>query len=462
MMSCKLHREQNHVEHTAAFFHSSEELCHSVADYIQEGLQNSEKVIIVYTQEHIEKIESKLKEKSIEIEQYKKTGQFVCLVAEETLPKIFFNGAIQKKAAQALIQSALSENLIPFDRIRVTGELVRLIWDQNHIDETLVLEDLWNDALTRYPAKLYCPYLYLPGSEISQKWDKFRICATHDKVITDDHPIGTRGMQFLQDLVLALETKNRRLELEIQARNEYENNLKTLVKERDDFISILGHELRTPLTSTTLRIQMLKKFINKLQIDSTIQAEIQRSVDICDVENNRMRHLIQNILDNTNLRLGTFILEKSKFDLSHLTSEVVNRFSTQCTYSNPIFFNSSASIIGYWDKSRMEQVLVNLISNAIKYGKNNPIEITVSPNTELSTAFLKVKDSGIGIRAEDIHRIFNKFERSQWKNYSGLGLGLYIVKQIIDAHGGQITVNSSLEAGSEFIVTLPLHCSNSL
>ena len=112
---------------------------------------------------------------------------------------------------------------------------------------------------------------------------------------------------------------------------------------------------------------------------------------------------------------------------------------------------------GRWDRLRLEQVFGNLLSNAIKYGGGHPIEVAVSRNGNGHTAKLEVTDHGIGISAEDQARLFNRFERAvSIESFGGLGLGLYITRQIVTAHGGTIRVESQPGAGATFVVELPL------
>jgi signal transduction histidine kinase len=148
-------------------------------------------------------------------------------------------------------------------------------------------------------------------------------------------------------------------------------------------------------------------------------------------------------------------LELEECDLVSVAREMVERFRDEASRSGcAIELVVAENARGMWDRSRLEQVATNLLSNAIKYGPGRPIEVQVLAGGESAT--LSVSDQGIGVDPEDAARIFHRFERAvSTRHYGGLGLGLYIVRQIAEAHGGQISVASREGGGSTFTVVLP-------
>jgi PAS domain S-box-containing protein len=246
------------------------------------------------------------------------------------------------------------------------------------------------------------------------------------------------------------EETRKKLWQEQQARLEAEKALQL----RDDFISIAAHELRTPLTTLSLQIQLLTKFLPF--VDAAHSEKFSKMMTSSQDQVNRFEKLVDDLLDVSRASAGMLILEKSKENLSDIVNQVVKSLETRLTKANcPIELNLTSEVIGHWDKSRLEQVMTNLISNAFKYGAGHPIEIKTS--IENGKAILVVRDHGIGISPEDQERVFNRFERAvSVKKYGGLGLGLYIAHQIITAHAGQIRIQSELGQGSTFTVELPL------
>jgi signal transduction histidine kinase len=170
----------------------------------------------------------------------------------------------------------------------------------------------------------------------------------------------------------------------------------------------------------------------------------------------RLLRLVDDMLDHSRIQMGKLQLTFESVDLSILVQEVVARFQLQAeAIGCPIWVEDGAPLIGHWDRFRIEQVVSNLISNAIKYGAGKPIEVSLTQSG--NEAILFVRDHGIGIAQEDQAKIFDQFERvSHTTHISGLGLGLYITKSIVEQHQGNISLESEIGQGSRFIVRLPL------
>jgi len=229
---------------------------------------------------------------------------------------------------------------------------------------------------------------------------------------------------------------------------------KTLVA-RDEFFSIASHELKSPLNSLGLKLQILDHQMKKNDNEMVSKKKIFETIEFVMQQMFRLGTLIDNLLDISRIRLKRIMLEKSELNLVTIVHEVVSRFEDQARLAGcPISVLESGTVRGEWDKIRIEQVITNLISNAIKYGNAKPIEVSVSHDQD--SAVLIVQDGGLGISLADQARIFERFERASTdSSISGLGLGLYITKQIVEAHHGTIIVESEVERGSRFIVKLP-------
>ena len=147
-------------------------------------------------------------------------------------------------------------------------------------------------------------------------------------------------------------------------------------------------------------------------------------------------------------------LELAPCDLGELAREVVERYDAQAESAGVEIRLRAAKVMGCWDRMRIDQVITNLVGNALKYGEGKPVEVSVGERD--GVALLTVEDRGVGIAPESQDRIFERFERAaNTQPVSGLGLGLWIAKRMVDAHGGSITVASALGAGAKFAVTLP-------
>jgi PAS domain S-box-containing protein len=231
---------------------------------------------------------------------------------------------------------------------------------------------------------------------------------------------------------------------------------------RDDFISVASHELKTPLTSLRLQGFAVKFITDQLTSGQYPKGpahaaqEFQKLFEIFEKQVLRLQTLVSDLLDVSRISTGAIQLRRENADLGKIALEVVQRFSpeaklAQCEIQEKIM----ADVFGLWDRGRIDQVIVNLLTNSIKYGAGKPIEISVSRVGE--RALLSVRDQGIGVLPQDQTRIFGRFERAvSNKNFGGLGLGLHIASQIVNAHGGVIRVESIPGQGSTFTIELPL------
>jgi signal transduction histidine kinase len=164
---------------------------------------------------------------------------------------------------------------------------------------------------------------------------------------------------------------------------------------------------------------------------------------------------VDDMLDISRLSTGRLTLQKEKFDLVSLTSEVIERLRPHLEEAKcEVIFTAGEKFEGQWDRFRIDQVLTNLLTNAAKYAPGKPIEVEITQGA--GEAIIRVKDQGKGIAPKDHERIFQRFERSESsQDVRGMGLGLFIVKEIVDMHQGRIQVISDLGKGAEFVVRLP-------
>lgn len=226
------------------------------------------------------------------------------------------------------------------------------------------------------------------------------------------------------------------------------------VSTRDEFLSIASHELKTPITSLKLRLQMAKRSL--LQSHTPGTEGLAKVFDISHAQVERLNSLIDDLLDVSRIQAGKLTLNPEEFELGALVREVVSRFTGDAPPGLfPVKFLNEQAVLGCWDKARLEQVILNILSNATKYAPQSPIHISVS--SAGGNARLEFRDFGPGIPAEKHDRIFDRYERvTNVKHTSGLGLGLFIVRQIVQAHQGNIWVESAVGKGTCFVIELPL------
>lgn len=232
------------------------------------------------------------------------------------------------------------------------------------------------------------------------------------------------------------------------------SSAQSAIRSRDEFMSIASHELKTPITSLKMQLQMLQRQID-LAGNRTIEPQkLLTSLINSNNQINRLTILIEDLLDVTRIETGKLNYKFEEVNLSALVIDVIERFKEQIIFSKcELKIDITPNIHIFCDQFRIEQVVTNIISNAIKYGPGLPIEISV--HKEGSDKIIQITDYGIGIPKEMSSKIFERFERAGSRtNVSGLGLGLYISKQIVDAHSGKIEVDSKLDVGTTFRVCL--------
>lgn len=241
----------------------------------------------------------------------------------------------------------------------------------------------------------------------------------------------------------------RRTNSALSERNE---ELADAVRARDIFLATASHELKTPLSTLALQVELLRRAADA---GPTEAVRIGGSVDALQRQVERLTALVAQLLDVSRLAEGRMDFDIERFDVCELVHEVVSRFEPEAQRAgSTIHIDASEPAIGRWDRFRLDQIVSNLVSNAIKYGSGQPIDLTVRCGPQ--RVELVVRDRGVGIPEEAFQRIFERFERLVDRSTAGgIGLGLWIVRQIVEQFGGTISVQSTFGGGSRFTVTLP-------
>jgi signal transduction histidine kinase/HAMP domain-containing protein len=260
-------------------------------------------------------------------------------------------------------------------------------------------------------------------------------------------PYGPRDLALAQELAwrASIAVDNARLYRQAQ----------DTIRLREEFLSVASHELHTPLTPLQLQLQTLKRALATR--GSATSSELTLKLESALRQVKRLSRLVDDLLDVSRITAGRLSLQREEMDLAELTRELVERFGEQAEAAGcAVHIDAPGLVSGAWDCFRLEQVLVNLLSNALKYGAGRPVDIQVVADGGLAT--WSIRDQGIGIAPEHLQRIFGRFERAvSARAYGGLGLGLFIAHQMVHAHGGTLRVWSQPGAGSTFTVTLPQH-----
>jgi signal transduction histidine kinase len=309
--------------------------------------------------------------------------------------------------------------------------------------QSAAIEDIYQDP--RIPADAYRPTFVkslvvvpirteAPIGAIGNYW------ASHHQATAEE-------IQVLQSLANAASIAVENIQLF--------SDLKHQLELRDEFISITAHELKTPLTPLMIHFQFLRKLFHAGKLESfSRKNDLEKIIDASFGQLQDFSKLIDSLLDVSKINLGKFVIElEDKISLSDVIEKVVKEY--QLTQDYGIRVDLKSKIHGKWDRLKLEQVFRNLLSNAVRYGEKKPI--TISASLKGQGATITVADQGVGIDGVDFERIFNRFERAaSIRHHGGMGLGLYICREIIRGHGGTIRVESGKGAGTRFIIDLPL------
>ncbi|KJH77707.1 MULTISPECIES: hybrid sensor histidine kinase/response regulator [Pseudomonas] len=265
-----------------------------------------------------------------------------------------------------------------------------------------------------------------------------------------------RQSKAMKQQVEALEQSRREQEALLQQLQSTQLELEQAVRMRDDFMSIVAHEVRTPLNGLILETQLRKMHLARENAAAFTLDKMHAMVDRDERQIKSLIRLIEDMLDVSRIRTGKLSIRPSRFDLSALVRGLLQNFAPQIDAAeSSVSLDADEPIEGNWDEFRIEQVISNLLTNALRYGAKSPIAVKVY--SENGQARVEVQDQGIGIGEENQKRIFQQFERVTAKHaVAGLGLGLFISEQIVTAHGGTITVESRIGEGALFRVCLPL------
>ena len=248
------------------------------------------------------------------------------------------------------------------------------------------------------------------------------------------------------DLALA-EELGRQAALAIESARAY-REVQEALEARDEFLSIASHEIRGPLTAMNLAVQTLQ--------EQTLSKErLPAVMEIIQRENRRLTRLADDLLDVGRIRAGNLRFEFEEVDLGEVIREASTRLRADITQSkSSLSISTGGNLVGHWDRFRLEQVVTNLLSNAIKFGQGNPVEVHARGEEE--RVVLVIRDQGIGIPPGRLEQIFRPFDRAvSSRHYGGLGLGLYIVRTIVEGFGGSVRAESPEGGGARFVVDLP-------
>jgi signal transduction histidine kinase len=448
--------------HAVQFYDDDAFLLDELSRFIGAALAAGEAGIVVATREHREGLAQRLRQRGVDVAHAVEQGRYVALDAAETLSKFTRDGrpdrAVFSDVIGGVLASATSAAGGERRRVAVFGEMVALLWAEGKADVALQLEELWNELAQAHSFDLLCAY---PMSFFTQSVDGAplgRICETHSRVIPSesytslvDEEDRLRAIAILQQKAQALESEieeRKRVEQSLRERNE---ELRTAVEARDEFLSVAAHELKTPVTSLRGFAQLLLRDIARGRQVSP--ERLRMALDTIDAQTGKLSHLVARLLDTAQIEAGKLRIEPVRSDLAVLVRSVVAR---QSEGQHTVKYEGPEHLEMVIDPVRFEQVITNLLQNAVKFSPEGGVVTVELRQTGPTGALLSVTDSGVGIPADQREAVFERFHQAHGEGHlSGMGLGLYITREIVEMHGGLVWVEGPEHGGSRFVVALP-------
>jgi two-component system OmpR family sensor kinase len=312
---------------------------------------------------------------------------------------------------------------------------------------------MWNRTQHQLAFSLLCgyPMAQLIGQALAPVL--VEACAQHSAVVPAESYTTLEHETDRLRAIAALQQKAASLEQALEAERSARDQAEAALRAREEFMSIASHELRTPISVLTAQAQLsLRRFERTGELDAERVARALRTIGS---QADKLTRLVSQLLDISRLDAATLTIDPQPTDLVALVEQVVAG-SLSVTHQHTISLRAPSYLECHVDGLRLEQVLTNLIDNAIKYSPDGgPVEVELSQPT-LDSVMVSIRDRGLGIAPEKRERIFERFFQAHANAYrSGMGLGLYVSRHIVELHGGQIRAEFPPDGGTRMVVCLP-------
>lgn len=458
---------ENDNAHVVQFYEANAYLLDAVAAYITTALQAGDAGIVIATKLHRDGLEQRLTKAGIDLDTARAEGHYVVHDALETLSTFMVDGSPDRDRFINTVGKIIETAIASHNRVRIFGGMVALLVADGRYDATLELERFWNDLQQELPFSLFCAYPmdHAGGEDLI---DLFKaVNAAHTHVIPAESYSALqsstdrlRAIADLQQRALWLEAEvaNRiqveeRLRVALAAEQAARQEAEVAVRQRDEFLSIAAHELKTPLTSLSGQAQLALRRLRRS--DKFDHDRIRQSIEVIAGQSNRLTILLNQLLDVSRLEAGKLSLDRIPTDVAALVASVVASIQPS-TDAHSIRLSASSGLEARIDPLRIEQVVTNILDNAIKYSPAGGDILVSLAETEDDRIELSIRDHGIGISPEKQTKIFERFYQANVEDHtSGLGLGLFITRQIVELHGGQVKAEHPDGGGTRFLVYLP-------
>ncbi len=451
------------LTHTVQFYNDPTFLLDEASRWVGAALGAGDAVVVLATPAHREGIAARLRERGLDVEHAVQHGRYLAHDAAEMLARCLSDDGLDPtcftEVIGGLIRQAETNPFGDARQVTVYGELVTLLAGQGQYETALHLEELWNDLARTHAFRLHCGY---PMSAFPRAADGDalqRICAVHTEVVPLESYTSLieeadrlRSVAILQQQAqtLAAEVAAReRVDRELLERNR---ELQDAVAARDEFLSVAAHELKTPVTSLRGFTQLLLRDVRRGR--EIAPDRLARSLDTIERQTGKLSQLVTRLLDTAQIEAGKLRVEPVPTDLVGLVRSAVAQ--QPLADQEAIVVDAPMPLVAAIDPVRFEQVVTNLLDNAVKH---SPVDgtVTVAMSGDGADGVrLTVTDEGVGIPPAQREVVFSRFQQGNRQHHlSGLGLGLYISRQIVEMHGGALRIEDAEHPGARFVVTLP-------
>ena len=437
--------------HAVMFYDRDEFLVDSVVGLVEPALRQGRPAIVVATPEHRADIEAGLERLGIDLAAARANGIYRPADAREQLSRFM----LARRPCPERFEAVLSELLAgatPDQPACVFGEMVALLVADGLPDAALTLEELWNVGRAEFSFSLLCgyPMRAFGGAHMARLLEE--ACAAHSEVIpAESYSALLNGQDQLRQIAV-LQQKAASLERALAAERNARDTAEAALRVRDEFLSTASHELRTPIAVLGVQAQTtLRRWqrTGQLEPDAAVKAlrTIGRQAD-------KLARLVNLLLDVSRLDTGKLSVQPELTDVPPLIEDVV-ALAQALSDQHPMSVTAPEHLECRVDPLRLEQVLMNLLDNAIKYAPDGAhIAVSVRRDSDQRIE-LAVRDFGPGVEPDKRDQIFERFyQASDQHGRSGLGLGLYLSRSIIELHGGELNADFPRDGGTRFVIHL--------
>ena len=463
-------RDQDLCGHAVQFYVDDSYLLDGLSRIVGASLGAGDAAVVIATMAHARGLTTRLQECGLDLDSAIHQGRYVSLDANATLDSFMVDGWPDTKrfiaSVGGVIARAAANARGTRPRVTTFGEMVALLWADGNADAALHLERLWNDLAKTHDFDLHCAYpmSLFPHAKDGPSFS--RICAEHSHVTPAesytsllDEGDRFREIVMLQQKALALESEVaeraraqealERRETELRERNR---ELYEAITIRDKFLSIAAHELKTPVTGLRGFVQLLLR--SARQGREIPPERLETALGAIELQTGKLNQLVSRLLDTTQLEAGTLRICPVETDLVKLIHSALAQQSSET--SHVWTFEGPDRCDAMVDPIRLEQAVTNLLDNAVKFSPHgSAINIRLEHDID-GQIQLSVTDHGVGVPAEHREAIFDRFHQAHGAGHlSGMGLGLYISREIVEQHGGSLRLEELQHAGSRFVISLP-------